>query len=103
MGQHGLENAISIARPDSIPYDSNFQPDYDDNALGHNYDAVDHPQTVIEDSLRIRSTDFNTTPTAFHLNELAENGSSHSQPGSLGPSRMSDIGTSSSHSFASPS
>jgi hypothetical protein len=103
IGQQAPTNAISIARRDSIHYDSNFTQDYDDNTLGHNYDTIGDPQTFVEDSLIIRSMDFSITPAAFHSNERAENGLCHSQSGSLEPGRMSDVGSSSSHSFSSPS
>lgn len=96
IGQQASEHVISTTPRESIQYESNFHHAYDDN-------AVDDVRTLTKESLRIRSIDFGITPSAFHLDERAENGSCHSQSGSLGPSRASDIGSSFSHSFASPS
>jgi hypothetical protein len=103
IGQQAPVNATSVAQRDSIQHESNFPHDYDDNSLGHNYDSVEDPPTLIEDSLTIRSMDFSITPAVIHLNERAENGSCHSQSVSLGSGRMSDMGSSSCHSFSSPS
>jgi hypothetical protein len=97
------EKTISIAPRGSIQYEPHFQHDYDDNALGHNYDAIECPQTLLEDSLRIESMGSSITSAIYQSNERAVDRSCHSQSGSLGPGRMSDIDSSTSNAFASPS